>query len=188
MLPYKKNILCIEGQWVTDLSKHNSVSSGLELLQKNGAIAKQQCIVSHSSENTLKLLKQFSQKRYSSFSLIYLSFHGSPGLIGWNKEALALDKIRDELTGKLTGKTIHFGSCETLKQPKRVLNDFLKSTGAEAISGFTEQVPFIESTLFDLLFFERCQYTESSTKAAAEMKTDYRGLCKRLGFSFIPQK
>ncbi|WP_151087756.1 DUF6642 family protein [Hymenobacter baengnokdamensis] len=188
MPPHKKNIVCIEGRWERDLTKLNSVAAGLQLLYENKVVAKQCCKQSHSAATTLSLLVEFTQKKYASFSIIYLSFHGSPNIIGFAKEAVTLEELQEKLANKLHGKILHFGSCQTLNVNKRVLTKFLKVTGARAISGFTKDIPFIESTLLDLLYFERCQYRKEMNHVEHDMSSHYSQLCKRLGFRLVTQE
>lgn len=185
MLTLKKNIACIEGRWEQDFTKTNSVAAGLELLQNNKIVSKQCCKPSHSKASTLDMLREFTQKRYSSYSLIYLSFHGEPGSIGHGKEKVTLDELEEKLSGKLTGKILHFGSCQTVNLNKRRLTKFLDSTGAAAISGFTVDVPFLESTLFDLLYFETCQYRDEASHIESYMKSNYGAFGRRLGFRMV---
>ncbi|WP_139923106.1 DUF6642 family protein [Hymenobacter sp. DG01] len=185
MLPFKKNIACIEGRWVQDFTKPNSVAAGLELLQNNKIIRKQCCKNSHFKATTLDLLLEFTQKRYASYSLLYLSFHGEPGAIGLGKERVTLDELEERLAGKLTGKILHFGSCQTVNINKRRLTKFLVTTKAAAVSGFTTDVAFLESTLFDLLYFETCQYRDRVEDIQSDMSTNYGAMSRRLGFRMV---
>jgi len=183
-MDYKKNVICIEGSWTRDVTKHNSVLHGLDLLDKN-RILKYSHKPSHFKENTLTLLEKFTQKTYKNYSIIYLSFHGEPGMIGWGKETLSLDEIETRLAGRLTGKILHFGSCQTVNLNKRRLTKFLVNTGATAISGFATDVGFIESTLFDFLYFETCQHQNNMADVESEMKIKYGQFGRRLGFRIV---
>ena len=188
MLPYKKNIACIEGRWERDLTKSNSVATGLELLERNRIVPKQCYKSSHSKNSTLDFLTEFTQKRYASYSILYLSFHGEPGVIGFGKEAVTLEELEEKLIGRLPGKILHFGSCQTLNVNKRLITKFLRNTNAAAISGFTKDVPFLESTLLDLLYFERCQQRLKMSEVAFDMKNNYSQLCRKLGFRLVVQE
>ena len=55
------------------------------------------------------------QKAYSNYGIIYLAFHGEPGLIYVGKrKKLAIEGIAEIIEDKAHDKIIHFGNCSTL--------------------------------------------------------------------------
>ena len=83
---------------------------------------------------------------------------------------------------RANGKIIHFGCCSTLNVSKWVINKFLKKTNALAVSGYKTDIDFIESTVYDLLYFQQCQKSFSMKVIEKNMKAYHNKLGKELGF------
>jgi hypothetical protein len=98
---------------------------------------------------------------------------------------LSLDDFADMAEGKLKNKILHLGSCETLNMSKAHIKKILKKTGALCISGFKKEVPFISSTMFDVLYFEMCQYYKQMNVIEKHMKNYYGKLMKELQFVMV---
>lgn len=121
-----------------------------------------------------------------------MAFHGSPNclhigekiklkLLDPNPNAKDFAKI---IAGSDKGKIIHFGSCSTLNMSAEEIAAFRKQTGATAISGYNEDIDFIESTLLDILFFMACQNFIRPSAIDKYMKDNYSGFHDRTGFKF----
>ena len=54
------------------------------------------------------------KRKYNSFEIIYLAFHGSKNKILIGHKAYSLEKFAKTFEGRLDHKMIHFGSCKTL--------------------------------------------------------------------------
>ena len=184
----KKHIFCIEGNWSHNLQNKASIDKALEFLVPNAAIKfiRKDCSTTDQFKN---LLTTSLQKRYKQFGIIYLAFHGSPGVLHVEKrKKLSFDLIAEELDGKAKDKIIHFGSCSTLNINGWELRRFWKKTGALAISGYTTDIDFIQSTVLDILYFKMCQEYQKMPLIERDMKRYYGKLMSELGFKMIYEK
>ncbi|MBK7589290.1 MAG: hypothetical protein IPI22_13640 [Bacteroidetes bacterium] len=154
----RSNIFCIEGSWENDHRDTKSVIKALEFLK---CIEKVDCIVKQCNNvSTLNdLLNDSMLAKYKKYSILYLAFHGKPNniLVGKRNSKTNLEEIAEMIGDKANGKIIHFGSCSTLNISGWELRKFLKKTNALAISGYKEEVDFVKSTVFDLIYFQQCQ-------------------------------
>ncbi len=154
-----KGIFCLEGAWEDNLTDRTSVLPLLRLLEDTDAVPYVHKSVATDAELTYYLRRW---RRYSSFKVLYLSFHGVPGGILLSTEkgeetTLDLGALGKALEGQAKGRLIHFGSCDTLKVSDDVLHEFLETTGAVALSGYKRAVDWTPSAAFELLLFSILQ-------------------------------
>lgn len=180
---YKKGIFCIEGLWTPDHRDKSSVKKALDFLELIEGVktAHRNCI---NKLALSQLIDDSFQKRYSRYAILYLAFHGEPSKIVVEKrnKTVSLDEVADMIDGRANGRIIHFGSCRTLETDGWELRRFLKKTNALAVSGYTADVDFVRSSVFDLIYFQQCQTTTSIRKISEEMKRYYKNLGAELGF------
>ena len=128
------------------------------------------------------------------YPILYMGFHGKEGEIQFEKKngkkhpgrVHELEKVLD---GCCENRLVHFSSCKTLKN-KRDRKIFLKNTKASAVSGFTNNVDWMECASFELLYMSKLQeYTDPklSPKVAKcvydELNKDpMKELTRHLGF------
>jgi hypothetical protein len=110
---YRKNIFCLEGDWTKDLKNTQSIKSALDFLYHNIDIKyiHRNCA---TSEQMKYYLEKFTQKKYDSYTICYLAFHGKPNTLLVGKEIISLDELAEMVGDKLKYKIVHLGSCETL--------------------------------------------------------------------------
>lgn len=186
-----KHIFCIEGSWSNDLKDKSSIHAALEFLNVNAGInnIRKDCTTKDQFE---LLLKTSLQKRYQDYPIIYLAYHGSPGKLHLGpRTILDFNEIAEILDGKAKEKIVHFGSCSTLLDLTTWdLKRFLKNTGALAVSGYTKDIGFIESTVLDILYFKKLQEFKYQPliKTNKEMNLYYGKLIKELGFKMYFNK
>ena len=184
---YRKHIFCIEGYWEHDRKKKTSVEKALEFLELNSNF-KKTCLHSSTREELKEHIKEFKLKRSDEYSILYFAFHGSSNSLHIGKrqkinlQDSAKENLADIINGAAAGKIIHFGSCSTLAMDRKEITKFRKDTGAVAISGYNKDIPFIESTFLDMLFFDLCQEFKAPSAIDNHMKKNYRGLINRTGF------
>ena len=165
-----------------------SIEKALEFLVPNADIKYILKDCSTTGQFT-SLLTTSLQQRYKHFGIIYLAFHGSPGVLHVEKrKRLSFDLLAEELAGKAKDKIIHFGSCSTLNISGWELRSFWKKTGALAISGYTKDIDFVQSTVLDILYFKKCQDYRKMPLIERDMKEYYGRLMKELGFKMIYEK
>jgi hypothetical protein len=156
----------------------------LELLGKHNEIKYLYDRV-HTKPELIHLLKKWSQKGYSDFGIGYLAFHGSPGTIHLARDSMTLAELAETLKGKLTGRVVHFGSCQVFRVPRSELERFRKKTGAKAITGYRDDVDWMQSAAFDLLFFDAFSYYSRMDYVIRDVNQQAMGLGKRLKFTVV---
>jgi hypothetical protein len=184
---YAKQIFCIEGDWHPDLRQKDTIESALKFMETASGM-KIKYIHRHcSTEQELQnRITEYTKRRYNSFSIFYLAFHGVPnGLKLSSKTILSLEELAAMAENKLQNKIVHLGSCETLNINRRYIKNFLKTTGALCVSGFKKEVPFVSSTIFDVLYFEMCQYYKQMHIIEKHMKNYYGKMMKELEFVMV---
>lgn len=181
---YKKHIYCLEGDWTDNLTIPQTIKSALEFLEVNSGIKfiHKNCV---TKEQLSHYLKRYRLKKYQKYSICYLAFHGDPNLIYLGKEKITLDDLADIVEGDLTNKIVHFGSCSTLSINAKLIKRFIRKTNALSVCGYTSDVDFLPSSIFDMLFFEMCQEYKDMRCVDRDMKKYYGKLIRHLGFRFI---
>ena len=193
-LPYLgNNIFCIEGDWEEDLRKKTSILSGLEMLS---SISQMDFIYKTcASEN--ELLSRLNnyinsahkpRSKYKSYDIVYLATHGEKGSLKFNKLVDVLDFFvhNDNFKqGAFKDKIVHFGSCLTMKMKETDLADLKSFTQAKIISGYTKSIDFLDSTLFDVLYFNACGKYKIKHSLHDHLNKQYGGFSKDLGFLMV---
>jgi hypothetical protein len=184
---YAKQIFCIEGDWHPDLRQKDTIESALKFMETASGM-KIKYIHRHcSTEQELQnRINEYNKRRYNNFSIFYLAFHGVPnGLKLSPKTILSLEDLGKMAKNKLKNKIVHLGSCETLNINRKDITNFLQTTGALCVSGFKKEVPFVSSTIFDVLYFEMCQYYKQIHIIEKHMKNYYGKMMKELQFVMV---
>ena len=180
-----KGIFCLEGEWSRDLLQTSSVEPILSLLSQwepHFVPYVHRQVTSVSSVRDY--LSQWAHRRYDNFPILYLAFHGHPGVVCLDEHCadaseLSLEIIEEILAGKCRGRIICFGSCGTLQTHGNRLNRFLRRTDALAICGYSGEVDWLTATAFELLVMGAMQeYTFTVGGARAML----RRLLLRAGF------
>lgn len=190
-----KGIYCLEGIWWPQGKRHDSVEPMLRLLDQfqeyRVPFIYNRARFFESFENDLM---DWSKRKYHDYPILYLAFHGEPGVIyvgdlRRKESVVSLDWIAETLEGKCTSRIIHFGSCQTLRIDKRHIRRFLDQTGALAVSGYTNDVDWIYSCGFELIYFANLQnysFTTPGVKAAIkQIDENAKSLQKSLGFRIL---
>lgn len=148
-----RGIFCLEGDWWNDLKRPSSVRPLLEPLRH----LKPYPPYIHRGIGTREefefYLHKWSQRTHSDFPILWLAFHGTPETIHvgdqrGRKGSVTLDDIAETIAGRCTRRIIHFGGCETLQCNGHRLNRFLKRPGAIAVSGYENDIDWIQSAAF----------------------------------------
>lgn len=178
----EKFIYCLEGNWDKHPQSKQSIKPILELLLTFSKVKYiyKKCV---TKEDFIKGLKQFTQKRYSNYTVLYIAYHGRKNRIYFGREYITLKEIAKILEGKLKNKIVHFGSCSTLNTTGKNISDFIKCTKCDFISGYKKDVEYIDSTAFELIYFEALQYYYSLNKVKKIITKKYSTLVENLRFT-----
>ena len=179
-----KGIFCLEGNWDSDLRTRESVGPLLELLEGSRSLPVRYIRRDIGTVGELEYyLGKWTQKRYEPFPILYLGFHGAPGLIeiGQGKdEQVELEWLQDRLTGACKRRIIHFGSCETLATGPGRLRQFLGQTEALAICGYRASVNWMLSAAFELILMYELQFNALTRAGMAAVQRRIKQKAGRL--------
>jgi len=188
-----KGVFCLEGDWDPDLRRYATVGPVLDLLDRSSSLA-----VPHirrdvgTVEELEYYLRKWSQRRYDPYGILYLGFHGGPGILhvgDRRKGPVTLAWLEERLAGACKGRVIHFGSCGTLAVHGNRLRSFLLRTGALAICGYREDVDWMLSCAFDLILLYQFQFNAPTRAGMAAVERRVRrgatALARDLGFRMM---
>lgn len=190
-----KGVFCLEGDWELDLRSKRSVQPVLQLLEHSGfptvpSIRRDVGTV----EELDHYLAKWHQSRYGKYPILYLAFHGDPGMlyVSGARTTVDLDWLEDRLQGRCKKSVIHFGSCATLDVHGHRLNRFLDRTGALAVCGYKAEVDWMTSAAFEILMiraFQEFSMTRQGMAAVSRsIHRDLPELAKNLSFHMVVSK
>ena len=182
----KRNIFCLEGDWDNNLKSKSSILPALNLLEINNDLKTiyRTCSTYEEFCNRIDTISS-NKKIYKNYDIIYFAFHGTKNKIQIGSNLVDLESIADRFENCFEDKIIHFGSCKTLAINDDKAKDFLKKTKAIAISGYEKTVPFISSTIADIVYFEICQKYVTMKSIKENMTKHYKDLVLELKFKMI---
>jgi hypothetical protein len=122
-------------------------------------------------------------RRRRSYQVLYLAFHGSPGVVGLHGEDLTLEELADLMGTGFRGRIVHFGTCATLNVRESRIADFLERTGVAMVVGYGRDIDWIESASADLLFFRWLQQYVSLRRLWTGFERRYAGLVELTGMA-----
>jgi len=148
----RNGVLCIEGDWEDGLARNLSLIPVLQLVKSQTNMPFIHRTASTRDEFR-RVIEEWTKAKYSKYPILYLGFHGTPGALQIGKENIPICDLH-EFAGKGKNRIIHFGACETLKAPRRELNQFMKSTRFTAICGFRMEVDWLHSSALEIIVLE----------------------------------
>jgi hypothetical protein len=180
-----KNIFCLEGDWEDDMRKKTSILPGLEMLHSISDVEfiYKTCGTEEELLYRVKDFVRYRKSKYKHYNILYLATHGNKGTMYYEDSLNVLDFFKDNFNeGDFEDKIIHFGSCATMQMSEEDWIEFKNFTGAKIISGYLKNVDFLESTLFDILYFRTLQYRKAIKPLNDALFKEYEGMYKGVGF------
>lgn len=147
--PNLTRVFCLEAPWSDRLTDRSSVRPLLDLLESRGEIRYAHRTAS-SVDEFLRSLRQWTQARYERFGFGYLATHGERGTVRVGQALVPLETLKDELRGRLAGRVLYFGSCETMRISLDQAQEFRRVTRARAVCGYTTEIDWVEAAAFEL--------------------------------------
>ena len=180
----KKGIACLESFWSSNVERRLNVGPLLEIIA-----SKNSSRFIHLTCNTRDELK-FALKSIPAkapFRVLYLAFHGRPGMIRLaDGTALSLDDLAAILGRKFSKWVIHFGACGTIHTTPAILRDFYRRTGAALLLGYTKNIDWVESAAMDLILFDWMLYSREVRSVWPRVKRRHPGLVSLTGLTAFP--
>lgn len=172
-----KGVFCLEGDWWNDLRKPSTVEPILELLAKADGVQIRYVHLNVSNRTSFEeYLAKWTQKRFTDYPILYLAFHGNQGEIRVGdsrrpSNTVTLRDLGEILEGRCNGRIIFVGSCETVDVHGKLLNTFLKKTGALAVCGYCGDVDWVLATAFELIVLASMQENALTTAGVKAIRS-----------------
>ncbi|MFY1635579.1 DUF6642 family protein [Solwaraspora sp. WMMB335] len=179
-------VFCIEGQWHRDLNERGSVLPTLELLERLSRIR-----FIHRDAATPDELAYFLDRwllrQYADYRVGFFAMHGEPTrLCLTERHQVDLDDVADQMAGRCAGKRLYFGSCSVLRASDVRLREFLSTTGAALICGYTREVDWVESAAFETVLLDVLANGVYNNAAELRMgSSHWAPLAAYLGFRIV---
>ena len=160
----RRGVFCIETVWFGPSDK-TSMRPILEALQDGYLqvpFVHRTAMTAEELRHNLEDWKKLHREQ-GDYPILYLGYHGHGGEIiladrEWDIVSISLEKLGGALNdGACADCVIHFGSCSTLDVEDIRIADFLNKTEASAVSGYGDDVDWIDSASFDLFYFKEMQ-------------------------------
>ena len=159
-----RGVFCIETVWY-ETEDGTSMRPVLELL-RDGYLA---APFVHRSAVTKEefgfYLNEWLSLSAREYPILYLGYHGERGSIdlggkGYLDETeLGFHDVGARLSdGACRNRVVHFASCSTLDIEEDDVAIFLSETGSSAVSGYSEEVDWVEAATFDMLYLKQLQF------------------------------
>jgi hypothetical protein len=188
-----KGVFCLEGDWEPNLKSKTSIGPVLELLETSSypSVPYIRRDVGTLTEFNY-YLGRWTLKKYDHYPILYLGFHGSPGMlhIGYGHGAgMNLKELGERLEGKCKKRIIHFGSCGTLDVHGATVRSFIKRTQALAVCGYKSEVDWMLSAAFEIILFYELQFNAPTKPGMAAVRKRVRAqafnLARKLKFRMV---
>lgn len=182
-------IFCLETEWSHDVGRLKEKSSVLPLLnymESSHDMNLSYCFRQVATPQDFYFyLEHLKNTEYNDYKFIYLAFHGSNGRIATaNGKTISLNRLKINYPNLFKDRYVHFGSCSTLAWYNYIKKDLKAATGAKIISGYTNNVGFNESFIFELWLF--CYLYKEKPKDAETLMyaamTEMEYFVRKLGF------
>lgn len=181
----KPGIWAMEGKWSSSVRDVRSIDPMLAALTNNGSAHMSKHAV-NTPEDLRRHLSRWTQAQHQRFNIGYIGLHGSPGHLYVGRRKVAVKDLTDGIPKpRLSGKVLHFGSCEVLQLTPKERRNLRADLGVKAITGFTEEVDFMESLAYEILLFDALTYYKRIDAAETFMKKHHSQFSRRLGFVLV---
>ena len=177
-------VFCLETSWEKRLDDKTSVLPILDLLQRTGHAK-----YIHRDVGTVEELKHYlskwRQSQYSDYSVLYFAFHGTKGCIEVGRNSVSLEDLGEDLRGRAEGRSVVFGSCDTLRAAAKV-NQFRAVTKARVVCGYTRNVGWLQSAAFEMVMLSALASPGRIDARVNSIRRTYPDQVKALGFVSYP--
>ena len=116
--------------------------------------------------------------------ILLFFFHGFPGGIHLATQKVTMEDISSWL-GKGFGRKknwiVIWDSCGTLRVKKERIEEFMASTGVQAVIGFKRRVDFVDAAAIDLLLLDWLQFYVNVPRLWNRFRRLYKDLVKLTG-------
>jgi hypothetical protein len=187
-----KGVFCLEGYWYGDHRDKTSVFPVLDLIHRYNQMPFIYHRCATPEEFVFSINRWKTKSFHKKYPLLYLAFHGEPGIIKVGKTIITLDDLANLLQDKCEGVVIHFGCCSTMYTDRRLLQSFMEKTRSVALMGYKEEVDWLPSTSFEIMLLNSLSNHPFDSKGVKqiydEVMDECKGQAKKLDFRFVPNE
>lgn len=179
-------VFCLEGDWnAADPTDRMTIEPALEMLDRLGYLT-----LRHRNVNThaelWRHLDNWDSRALDAYRFLYLGFHGKPEMLDISGDPLGLDTLGLKLEDRCRDRVIFLSSCGALESSEDYLKKFCRTTGADAVVGYTQNVDFVEAAAFEMILFGYLSDMAFGTKPPRSMyrrvTEAFPDFTSRLGF------
>ncbi len=147
-------VFCVEGQWHRNLDEEGSVQPTLDLLERLRRIRYIHKDVATPDELEY-FLGRWALRQYADYHVGFFAMHGEPGKL-WltDRHSVDLADVAEPLAGRCEGRRLYFGSCSVMRFSDSELREFLMTTGAAMVCGYTRSVDWVEAAAFETVLLD----------------------------------
>lgn len=187
-----KGVFCLEGFWFGDHREKMSVVPVLDLIHRYNKMPFIHHRCATIEEFQFSITRWKNKSFHKRYPLLYLAFHGHPGVVMVGKTRVTLDHLAGLLEDKCEGVVIHFGCCSTLDIDRRLLQSFMEKTRSVAVMGYREEVGWLPSASFEIQLLDSLSNQPFDTKGVEEIRKEvmeeYGNQARKLDFRFVPNE
>jgi hypothetical protein len=144
MTKISKNIACLEGLWDDNLENRITAAALLDLVTKISETQFTILTCNTREEFEFNISKLFISRVKRHYRVLYLVFHGEPGLIFLSDEVpLSLEELAGIMGYRFKGWVVHFSACSTLAVPDARLKRFIRDTKVSLVIGYTKDMYWV---------------------------------------------
>lgn len=132
----------------------------------------------------------YNDEKLEGRRLLYVAAHGNPGSLGALTRSLNASSVIDTLAEAPRIHYVHFGSC-LFGNHANLERLMQRATHLRWAAGYEVEIPWIESTAYDLMFWSKVDGTHDADEPRRQPHTGvaellgYTGpLAEKLGFRF----
>lgn len=178
-----KGIICFETEW--NVRSKNALNTEPLLMFLEAYYPGLDCIHRNIvTKDQLKYyFKQFGVKQFEDYA-IFFSIHGEKGAVKLEGEPKDEQMVSIADLAKIGNgiffqdKIVHFSSCRTMIG--NGLENFLNTSGAKVVSGYSKYVDMTKSAICDLTYFDTI--LKMKQWASVKKKMEASDIAQELGF------
>lgn len=175
---YRKKIACLEALWDANVEKRLSVIPIVKLVSNLHDLNFTYMTCNTREELRYNLIKL---KRKKGYGILYLSFHGHPGEIVLDGQALTIETLASYMGTGFTDWVIHFGTCETIDIDRQRMTRFIEATGVSMVLGYRIDVYWSDAAAMDFLILDSLQWYKDMRRMWNRFRKNYKDLISITG-------
>ena len=176
------DVFCIETVWERD--RNLSALPMLEMMRSRGGMDFV-CRNAVTKDEFFRHLRSWDKSEAGRYPILYLGYHGAAGEIWLDggelnavQNRVDVADIVDGIEHSCENCVLHFGSCGTIDEQHA--QELFDARDASGVSGFRNEVDWVQSAAFELMYLELLQAVKSRDAKIKWLRRDRVMECRRL--------